>query len=140
MSGHVLDLTRYYFRRQLGDVTVYGAWIGETVDESEPCLVLVPTYRALSWERTRPVCIALSSAYRYDDPRYLVARAMEFNAALGFTDDMQHVHKIAEIIYGHLDDLVKMPPRPIERAFEAADAIITDESGRTREAVVLDYE
>lgn len=140
MTGHVLDLTRYHFRRDLGDVTLYGTWVGETMDESEPCLVLVPASRRVSYEHTKPCCVALSSAYLYDDPRYLLARSMEFNKAMGFTDDMLHVYKLAEIIHGHLQDLIEMPPKPVERAYEAADAIVTDSSGRTSSAVIMDYQ
>jgi hypothetical protein len=139
MSGHVLDLTRTHFTRQLGDVTVIGSWIGESLDESEPCLVLLPTYQRHSYERVKPCCIALSSAYLYDDPRYLLARSMEFNKALGFTDDMSHVHKVADVIYDHLQDLIEMPPRPVTQAYEAADAIITDANGRRKSAVIMDY-
>lgn len=140
MTGHVLDLTRHNFRRQLGDITLFGAWIGETLDESEPCLVLVPTARHVSYERTKPCCVALSSAYLYDEPRYLLARAMEFNKAMGFTDSMSHVYKVAEIIHGHLQDLIEMPPKPVERAIEAADAVVIDPSGRRSSAVIMNYE
>src|SRR5690606_10985945 len=68
MSGHILDLTKYAFVRRLGDITVYGTWVGPSVDESEPCLVLVPTHRI---NGCRPIVVALSAAYKYDDPRYL---------------------------------------------------------------------
>ena len=34
MSGHILDLTKYAFARNLGDITVYGTWVGASVDES----------------------------------------------------------------------------------------------------------
>lgn len=140
MTGHVLDLTRQHFHRQLGDIAVIGTWLGASVDESEPCLVLVPSRRTLSYERTRPCCIALSSAYLYDDPSYLLQRSRQFNEALGFTDNMANVHKVATVIYDHLQDLIEMPPRPVERTFVGAEATITDSSGRKRTAEILDYE
>lgn len=141
MSGHVLDLTRYHFWRDLGDLSVVGSWVGDTMDESEPCLVLLPARRKVSYERTKPCCIALSHAYLYDDPSYLLRRAMEFNAALGFNDDMSHVHKIATAIYDHLGDLIHMPPRPVIREFVGAEATITDpSSGKQRHAEIIDFE
>lgn len=140
MSGHVLDLTRHHFWHDIGDVSVVGTWIGDSIDDSEPCLVLVPARRKIGFERTKPCCIALSNAYLYDDPSYLLQRAMQFNGILGFTDDMAHVHKIASIIYDHLGDLINMPPRPIIRERVGADAIITDSSGRQHHAAIMDYE
>ena len=140
MTGHVLDLTNHHFVHGLGDITVFGTWIGANHDEAEPCLVLVPSYRKISFERTKPCGIALSSAYLYDDPGYLLRRAIEFNQAMGFTDDMSHVHKVASVIHDHLQDLIEMPPKPVRRQYEAADAVITDASGRTAEAVIMDFE
>lgn len=139
MPRPVLDLTRYAFRRRLGDITVYGSWYGETVDESEPCLVLVPTYR-IGADRCRPVVIGLSAAFQYDNPRYLLQKSIQFNADLGFSDSMTHVHKIASIIHDHLQDLVEMPPKPVEREYVGADAMITEASGRKHHVEILDRE
>ena len=116
MTGHVLDLSRHHFRRELGDIVLYGTWIGESLDESEPCLVLVPNRRFMGHDRTKPCCVALSAAYRYDNPSYMLSRARQFNADMGFSDSMSHVHKVASIIYDHLQDLIEMPPRPVVRA------------------------
>lgn len=142
MSGHILDLTKRHFTRQLGDITVIGTWIGATHDESEPCIVLVPTYRITfngTQLRAKPCCVALSSAYKYDDPRYLLARAREFSAALGFEDSMSRTYKIAEIVHESLDDLCRMPERPVLGAYVAAEATITDESGRSRSVEIIEH-
>lgn len=141
MNRPVLDLTNYHFRRDFGDITLYGTWYGETHDESEPALVLVPTYRAamsMGEHRAKPCCIALSVAFRYDDPRYLLTRAMEFSAAMGFQDSMNRTHKIADIIHGNLQDLIEMPPRPVRGQVVGADAVIIGPDGRRRTAEIVD--
>jgi hypothetical protein len=133
MNKPVLDLTNRHFTRVLGDITLIGTWYGEDIDESEPVLCLVPTFRVLFDGvalRSKPCCVSLSAAYLYDDPRYLLARAMEFAQLLGFEDSMQRTHKIAEAIHGSLLDLIAMPPRPVLGSFAGADATVTDESGR----------
>lgn len=137
MSRPVLDLTLRHFTRELGDLTVIGTWLGPTPDDSEPCIVLMPTFRnALASSvggvqvHAKPCCIALSSAYLYDNPRYLLARAMEFSQAMGFNDSMSTTHKIADAIHGSLYDLIVMPPRPVLGVIAGADATITDGWGR----------
>lgn len=141
MNGHVLDLTRYHFRRQSGDITLYGSWLRDEEGGWEPALVLVPTHQKVSYERTRPCCIALSSAYRYDEPSYLLQRAMEFNRALGFTDTLSNVHRLASLIYDNLQELIELPPRPVREIYVGADAVMTDQdSGRTVEAEILEYD
>ena len=133
MNKTVLDLTNRAFTRVLGDITLIGTWYGADIDESEPVLCLVPTYRVLFDGvalRSKPCCVALSAAYLYDDPTYLLTRSMEFAQLLGFEDSMQRTHKIAEAIHGSLLDLITMPPRPVLGSFVGADATLTDEMGR----------
>lgn len=142
----ILDLTMRHFTRQLGELTVIGTWLGPTPDESEPCIVLIPTYRqclasAISGmqQRAKPCCIALSAAYLHDEPRYLLNRAMEFSRAMGFEDSMSRTHKIAEIIHESLDDLCRMPERPVMGKVAMADATITDASGRQRTLEIIEH-
>lgn len=133
MNKPVLDLTNRAFTRELGDITLIGTWYGADIDESVPVLCIVPTYRVLFDGvslRSKPCCIALSSAHLYDEPKYLLARSMEFSRALGFEDSMTRTHKIAEAIHGSLLDLIKMPPRPVRGTYVGADATLTDEMGR----------
>ncbi len=41
-----IDLTRYAFVRELGDIRLYGTWLYHAEDdEDEPALVLVPAVR-----------------------------------------------------------------------------------------------
>jgi hypothetical protein len=131
----VLDLTIRAFTRELGDITLIGSWYGASLEDSEPVLVIIPTYRVLFdgvAMRAKPCCVALSSAYLYDEPRYLLQRAREFSQAMGFEDSMSRTYKIAEAIHGSLRDLIVMPPRPVLGSFVGADATVTDGMGRQR--------
>jgi hypothetical protein len=108
-----IDLTRFHFMRELGDLVAIGSWIyNDDQEDTEPCLVLLPRYRPPS--SVKPCVIALSSAYLYDDPKYLVRAAKYIAECLGFEDSMTRTHKIADIIHGHLPDLVNMPVDPQE--------------------------
>lgn len=136
----VLDLTKRHFTRELGDITVIGSWIGTEHEEAEPCIVLMPTYR-IAFDgvqlRAKPCCVALSAAYLYDNPRYLLSRAMEFSQAMGFEDSMTRTHKIAEILHESLDDLCRMPEKPVFGSVVAADATLTHANGRTETLEIL---
>lgn len=131
MTGHVLDLTNYHFCRRLGDLTVYGTWLGDAIDDSEPCIVIVPTFR-LGVGRSKPAVVALSSAYKYDSPVYLLHMAHDFADGLGFGAGPHNTRKVAEVIHSHLRDLIDMPPRPVIKTEHVAEAILTHESGRKK--------
>lgn len=139
MSGHVLDLARYAWYKPVGDLVIYGTWIGPSIDDSEPCLAIVPARRQ-SVGTVKPAVVALSAAYRYDDPRYLLRAAMRFCEGFGWTDSMFNVRKIADAIYDHLDDLVALPERPSFGSRVGAEATITDESGRSTTVEILDHQ
>lgn len=135
MNAPVLNLDNRSFTHVLGDLTVIGTWYGADINECEPVLCLVPTFRINMFDgvsiRSKPCCVALSAAYLYDDPRYLLRKSMEFCDLLGFSNDSSRVNKIAEAIHGRLQDLIEMPPRPVIGSFVGADAILTDQdSGR----------
>lgn len=112
--SYAIDLTRHAFKRELGDITLYGTWLDGSTDSgiTEPCLVLAPTYRRIG-NGIKPVVIPLSAAYKYSEPSYAVRRAREYAAVLGFEDSMSTTSKIGTIIYDHLLDLIKMPPEPM---------------------------
>lgn len=136
--GIALDLTHHHFKRELGDITVYGTWIGADLDDTEPCLVLVPRHR-IGHDRTKPACVALSSAHKYDDPKYLLMAAQRFNKAMGFEDSMQRVHRVADLIHSHLLDLIKMPPRAPRGSVVAGVARLTNrDTGRSTEIEITE--
>ncbi|ACR15038.1 hypothetical protein BcepIL02_gp45 [Burkholderia phage BcepIL02] len=132
-----IDLTRYAFVRELGDIRLYGTWLYDAeLDDDEPCLVLVPAYRP---HGVVPCCVALSAAFRYTDPRHLAAVSLQFAKDLGFDSNiMSAAHKIGGIIHDHLLDLIKMPENPTE-AVVGASANVDFGDGRKRSVEILDH-
>lgn len=135
---HAIDLTRHSFMRELGDMVLFGTWVmNDDQEDTEPALVLLPRYRPPS--SVVPCVIALSSAYRYDDPKYLVHSAKGIAKALGFEDSMTRTHKIADIIHSHLPDLISMPVDPTE-AVVAADGIVDTGDGKKKTVELMEYQ
>lgn len=130
-----IDLTRTQFQRHLGDLSLYGTWIyNEDQETEEPCLVVIPRYQRNGF---KPCVVALSAAYKYNDPRYLARISFAFLSMLGFAQTPSEGHKIASLIHDHLDDLLKMPPNPTT-TIVVADATI-DANGRKHAIEIVDY-
>ena len=133
-----LDLSRHHFMRELGDLVLFGTWVHNAEQEdSEPALVLLPRYRPPS--TVIPCVIALSSAYRYNDPAYCVRAAKGIAKALGFEDSMNTTHRIADILHSHLPDLISMPVDPTQ-AVVVGEAAVDLGDGTKRTVEFLDYE
>lgn len=131
-----IDLTRSKWSREVGQFAIYGTWLyNEDKEDTEPCLVVIPRYRAYGFV---PCCIALSAAYLYNDPRYLAHAAANYAKALGF-EDMNSGYKLAELIHDHLSDLISMPPDP-QKAVVVAEANIDLGNGKRKTIEVLDHE
>lgn len=131
-----LDLSRYAWRQQHGDITAYGTWFG--TETRRPVLVLVPSYRSGA-EKVTPCIVPLESAWAWDesigDPRHCARTSAEFVAHLGLGRGMYQAFRVARIIRDHLGDLLSMPPEPVE-LIEVGDAIRTDEHGRQHHSVI----
>lgn len=131
-----IDLTRHAFVRPMGDITLYGTWVyNEDMEDYEPALVLIPSYRRSGF---MPVVIALSAAYKYDSPQYLAKVSRGILIKLGMNDCMSSANRVANLIYDHLDDLLKMPNNPTTSVI-VADATISI-NGRKRSVEILDFE
>ena len=131
-----IDLTRYAFTRDVGDLSIYGTWLyNEDQEDTEPCLVVIPRYRSTGF---KPVVIALSAAYRYNNPRYLAHVASAFAQSLGFEDSLSQARKVATLIHDNLLDLLTMPVDPSEAT--VIGEVTIDQGGRKRTIEVLDYE
>lgn len=131
-----LDLTRYAFKREVGELTIYGTWVPlpDNTGESEPALAIVPRFRVIG----RPAVIALSSAYKYNDPAYLARAAHVFTQALGVAAGVNDTLKIASLIDDHLSDLISMPPEPTQ-AVAVADAVLNID-GKQRSMELLAHQ
>jgi hypothetical protein len=133
-----IDLSRHSFMRELGDMVLFGSWVySEAKEDTEPCLVIVPRYRPPS--SVKPCVIALSSAYKYADVKYLVNAAKHIAQCLGFEDSMTRTHKIADMIHSHLPDLVSMPVDPQEAVTGAFVELKTGD-GRSKTLELQEFE
>lgn len=110
-----LDLTRYHFRRQLGDVTVFGTWWLPEDSGPVPCLVLLPTHvRAAD---ATPCVVMIADAWRWSeaigDPVDAAQQAFRFAQMLRLnTSSINSVFRVRDLIHDHLGDLLAMPPMP----------------------------
>lgn len=136
MNQPAIDLSRHHFMKPSGDLVLFGSWLWNADQEDyEPALILVPRYRR---DGFKPVCVALSAAYKYNSSAQYLARASQiFAKMLGMEDNMSTVHKIGELIHSHISDLIKIPPSPT-RSIVVADASYTVD-GKTHSAEILDY-
>lgn len=134
-----IDLTRYAFVRELGDIRLYGTWIYDAdLDDDEPALVIVPAYRTIQ-NGIKPCVVALSAAFRYTDPKHLARTSLVFAKALGFEDTLlSSANKIGNIIHDHLLDLIKLPENPTD-TLVGASARVDFGDGRTRTVEILDH-
>jgi hypothetical protein len=136
MSQFALDLTRYQWRKEVHDLMIYGTWLyNDDQEDTEPALVILPRYRT----GAKPVAIALSSAFKYNNPRYLAQAASVFAVQLGFEDSMTNAHRIATLIDDHLLDLIKMPVDPTE-AVQVGEAVLDLGNGRRQTVGLMDHE
>jgi len=108
----VIDLTRYSFKRTLGEFVLYGTWVfNDDEEDFEPCLAIIPANRTGGY---RPCIVALSAISKYDSPKYCAEAAKLFVEGLGMADGIARVHTLATLIHDHLLDLLKMPNSPNE--------------------------
>lgn len=136
--GPVIDLTRTHFWHEKGDMVLAGTWIySEDKEDTEPALVLLPRYRPPS--SVKPCVVGLSSAWKYNDVKYLASAARHIGICLGFEDSMTRAHKIADIIHSHLPDLISMPPDPVE-AIVVGEATLNLPSGKKTTLQLTDFE
>jgi hypothetical protein len=136
MSQPAIDLSRYHFARTVGDLAIWGTWLwNEDQEDTEPCLVILPAYR----NGAKPIAIALSAAFKYNNPRYAVHACRAHCASLGFEDSMTKVHAIASLIFDHLGDLLSMPEDP-QQAVVVGEASVDLGNGRKTTVELLDHE
>lgn len=139
----MLDLELQLWRRPFGDITAIGTW---TLDDDQPCIVLVPTYSRPDGTRVTPCVIRLRDAFLWTpetgDPTITAPRTAAYADALGFSRaDPGLLLRIFAIIEDCLSDLLRMPPMPRHDAGEVvADVIARDaDTGKTiHEGTVTD--
>lgn len=130
MTQYALDLTQAHFVKSRGDLTLYGSWYGKRL---RPCLVVLPTYR-----EGVPLVVEIDTAYRWnpDDPdvspRASAGLVMQFlhTNGMDYANVITH-QRVLSLIHDHLDDLIRMPLKPLNTVV-VADAFRTDtDTGKT---------
>lgn len=138
MSNRIpaIDLTRHHFKRDLGDITLFGTWLWREEDNrSEPVLVLVPRYRMGG---IKPCVVTMADAAEYNhDGRVLAHAARRFSYMLGFEDSMSNTRKVMFLIHDHLLDLIKIPPDPRQSVVIGEASV--DIGGQKRTIELLDH-
>lgn len=118
---HAIDLTRHAFKREVGELALYGSWVyNEDQEDYEPALIVI---NALNPRRFKPCVVALSAAWKYNDPVYMAHVAKEFVHLLGLQDSMTMAYKVAMLIEDNLGDLLTMPPNPTDKVVVADGTI-----------------
>jgi hypothetical protein len=154
MIRQALNLEIHHFRQKHGDLEVFGSWYTDEEGLSEPCIVILPTFRSAG-RRVTPCVVRLSNAWIYTEEEYGTAEqaakvafekaeataieAMIMAAELDLNPlDPRNCIRITSIIRDHLGDLLSMPPRPQSALRVAADVIRTDLDGNQTHAEILD--
>ena len=136
-----LDLSARHFSRTLNNITIIGTWINADGDQWRPCIVLIREGEDFN---AVPCVVPFESAWVWDDrngkgsPAIAARTAYSFARAMRLDCGDPHVpFRIATLIADHLDDLLKIPPRPDELETVVAQATVTErETGRSFEAEV----
>ena len=144
---HYHDLTVYHWKRDLHGLTVIGGWVKDTLERAwKRTLYIMPAgYYGEGIERIYFLIeepgaheIAVDAA-GVGKMSFAYAEAEKALRVMDLADNLVMRHQVIGIINDHLDQLILMPPRPPVDQIEAADILITNlETGRTREAAVLD--
>lgn len=135
MTRPFIDLRRSLFRRQVQSLVVYGTWAGQTDEETEPCLAIVPLLQTTG----RPAVICLSAAFLWDNVRYAARRSRELAMDLGLGDGMVAANNVAHAVIDNLADLVAMPPLPTE-AVVGAEVLVMVNGGKPKEITIVDHD
>jgi hypothetical protein len=90
------------FQRVHGDIVASYQYVND-----ERAMCLWPKHRKSG---VTPFIVCDSSAWKYDEPKYLAQQAKVACDLWGF--DSSHWYRIATIIHDGLEDLIRLPPAP----------------------------
>jgi hypothetical protein len=142
MKRHAIDLTKTAWSHLRGDLTVHGTWwFGNKNGMPRPCIVIIPTFRQ-SWEKSTPAVVTVDDAWVWSEEIGDGARsarlAFKFAEGLGLDiTQATQVFRVASIIREHLGDLQTIRPYDNGKVV-VAEAVLTDERGKSVEAVITE--
>lgn len=138
----IIDLDRRHKTFTHGDLTVILTWF---LHNGRGCLVIVPTFRKLNYERVMPCIVPLDHAYLWDehmgDGAHCAQVSIAFARALGINPhEVYNLVRLSSIIREHLGDLITIPPMPQSEQQTVADVLMTNtNTGKTVEREIIDY-
>lgn len=127
-----LDLSHAVHRR--GPITIWMTWNWIT---GRPVMILTPTDRRISHQRTVPCIIPMDTCWKWDEDRGdqedANFTAAMFCGALGLDPyNIRDIFKVQSAIRDHLEELIRMPPLPEDTRRKVAEMEIHEaNSGRT---------
>lgn len=141
----ILDLTKYHFRHERGEIAVIGTWYFDADNAARSCLALVPTGKE-GPEKVTPCIVPSDRAYLWSEdpfvgnPRHVAHACVAFAQALGMDANSPFTcMKIATAVRDHVGDLLRIPPRPNYDSVVTADAIITNrDTGKVTHKEITD--
>lgn len=104
MSGVSFGGASAWKVQQVGDIVRAYHWVND-----EPAMVLYPARARLN---AGAYVICLSSAFLYDDMKYLVRQAATAARVMGMDETSYTINRIGTAIHDGLLDLIKQPPEP----------------------------
>lgn len=143
VTPHLIDLTKYQFRREARGFAIYGTWLFRSAIgvPPEPCLVIVPLARPVTHERSTPAVIPLRAAFVWSeemgDPRHCARSSAAFLENMDMAVSPLACMSLTMAIRDHLGDLLAIRPYEGDRVV-VADAIRTDEQGRQHHAEITE--
>lgn len=131
-----LDTRQILWNHNHGDISVLATWVTTEDEGHEPCIVLYKTH-----SRSTCCAIALSSAFKYDDPKYAALASKGICEDLGIEPTIQNVVRIGGLIDNYLEDLIQIPPRPKIGIKESlGEFVMTTENGQRIEKEIFKHD
>ncbi len=138
----ILDISRYHFLREKGDLTLIGTWI-EIERRHVPCLVIVRT-TDVGKESAVPCVITLDKAWIWSEDIGDMMQAAQilggFLDALQLTPNKRDTYRVLSLIHDHLGDLISMPPwTPPDQRIVLGDVRMVGSDGTVRETELVHH-
>jgi len=114
--------------RAFKDLVISFQWVNE-----EPAMCILRRHA----EKRNAWVICLSSAYKYDDDKYLVQQSVLATKVLGSPGDKALARNFCDAVMNNIDELVKMKPEPKESEIAREGPRLTPEWDGVNRVITL---
>lgn len=139
-----IDITRYHFKRDVGDLAVIGTWAKLADGQRRRCLVLMMKW-AYGTDDLRVATVyddvdlpnwAVDSRM-HGNMEWAVHQAADICETLGITLTPPNINRVIDAVQNHLPDLIMMPPAPPAPSMVIGDIQMRErDSGRVIESEI----